>query len=173
MSLWVEYRGAQHQERVAKLRRALALLALVAAGSSQREIAHALGVTQPAVSQQLKAAQHVTTVLPDLLLEAAAPILIDVARTRGFDRLAVYGSVARGQARTDSDVDLLVEPADAGIKDVVALRDTFQAILGRPVDLVTLRRAPGWSRRRHPTAGGAAVMTCRVATRDHHPRPVR
>ena len=34
--------------------------------------------------------------------------------------------------------DLLVEaPADAGIKDVLALRDAFQAILGRPVDLVT------------------------------------
>lgn len=138
MGLLVEYRSAQHQEEVAKLRRALALRALVAAGSSQREIAHALGVTQPAVSQQLKAAQHVTTVHPELLLEAAAPILVHVARTRGFDRLAVYGSVARGQARPDSDVDLLVEPpADAGIKDVVALRDTLQAILGRPVDLVT------------------------------------
>ena len=52
--------------------------------------------------------------------------------------MAVFGSVARRQARSDSDIDLLVEaPADAGIKDVLALRGTFQAILGRPVDLVT------------------------------------
>ena len=138
MSLVVAYRSAQHQEEVAKLRRALALRALVAAGSSQREIAEVLGVSQPAVSQQLKAAQSLATVHPETLLEAAAPILVDVARTRGFDRLAVFGSVARRQARADSDIDLLVEaPADAGIKDVLALRSTFQAILGRPVDLVT------------------------------------
>jgi len=138
MSLVVEYRSARHQEEVAKLRRALALRALVAAGSTQREIAEVLGVSQPAVSQQLKAAQSVATVHPETLLEAAAPILVDVARTRRFDRLAVFGSVARRQARPDSDIDLLVEaPADAGIKDVLALRDAFQAILGRPVDLVT------------------------------------
>lgn len=138
MSLVVEYRNARHQEEVAKLRRALALRALVAAGSSQREIAEVLGVSQPAVSQQLKAAQSVATVHPETLLEAAAPILVDVARTRRFDRLAVFGSVARRQARSDSDIDLLVEaPVDARIKDILALRSTFQAILGRPVDLVT------------------------------------
>jgi predicted nucleotidyltransferase len=46
--------------------------------------------------------------------------------------------VARRQARPDSDIELLVEaPAEAGIKDVLALRDAFQAILGRPVDLMT------------------------------------
>lgn len=138
MSLVVEYRSARHQEEVANLRRALVLRALVAVGSSQREIAAALGVSQPAVSQQLKAAQSVATVHPETLLEAAAPILVDVARSSGFDRLAVFGSVARRQARPNSDIDLLVEPpTDAGIKDVLALRDSFQAILGRPVDLVT------------------------------------
>lgn len=138
MSLVVEYRTAQHQEDVAKLRRALALRALVAAGSSQREIAELLDVSQPAVSQQLKTARSVATVHPEILLEAAAPILVDVARSAGFDRLAVFGSVARRQARPDSDIDLLVEPpADAGIKDVLALRDAFQTILWRPVDLVT------------------------------------
>lgn len=138
MSLVFEYRRARHQEDVAKLRRALALRALVVTGSSQREIADILGVSQPAVSQQLKAAQSVATLHPETLVEAAAPILVDVARTRGFNRLAVFGSVARGQARPDSDIDLLGEaPADAGIKDVLALRDAFQAILGRPVDLVT------------------------------------
>ena len=138
MGLVLEYRRARHQEEVARLCRALALRAMVAAGSSQREIASALGVSQPAVSQQLKAAQSVATVHPATLLEAAAPIMVDVARTRGFDRLDVFGSVARRQARPDSDIDLLVEPpADVGIKDVLALRDAFQAILGRPVDLVT------------------------------------
>lgn len=140
MSLVLEYRAARHQEEVARLRRVLALRALTVTGSTQREIADALGVSQPAVSQQLKAAQQVTHVHPETLLEAAAPILVDVATSHGFRRLAVFGSVARSQARPDSDIDLIVEPPNgAGIKEVVALRDEIQAILGRPVDLVTYR----------------------------------
>ena len=138
MSLVVEYQRARHEEDLARLRRALALRALVATGSSQREIAHALGVSQPAVSQQLKAARIITEVHPETLIAGAAPILVDVARSKGFDRLAVFGSVARHEARADSDVDLLVEPpAGAGIKELVALREVFEEILGRPVDLVT------------------------------------
>ena len=138
MSLVVEYQQARRDEDVARLRRALALRALVATGSSQREIADALGISQPAVSQQLKAAQHVSTTHPERLMAAAAPILVDVARSRGFDRLAVFGSVARHQARPDSDIDLLVDPpAGAGVKDVVALQRVFQDILGRPVDVIT------------------------------------
>jgi len=138
MSLVVEYQQARREEDVARLRRVLALRALVATGSSQREIAEALGVSQPAVSQQLKAARAVTEVHPETLLAAAAPILVDVAHSKGFDRLAAFGSVARREARVDSDIDLLVDaPATAGIKELVELRRIFEEILGRPVDLVT------------------------------------
>lgn len=138
MSLVVEYRDARSQEDFARLRRLVALRALAATGSSQREIATALGVSQSAVSQQLKAARDFADVHPEILLKAASPILADVARSKGFDRLAVFGSVARGHARPDSDIDLLVEaPAGSAIKELVELRDTFREILGRPVDLIT------------------------------------
>jgi predicted nucleotidyltransferase len=138
MSLVVEYRDARSQEESARLRRLVALRALSATGSSQREIAAALGVSQSAVSQQLKAGRDLSTVHPEVLLRAASPILVDVAQTRGFDRLAVFGSVARGHARPDSDIDLLVEaPPDSAIKELVGLRDIFSEILGRPVDLIT------------------------------------
>jgi len=138
MSLVVEYRDARSQEDSARLRRLLALRALSATGSSQREIAAALGVSQSAVSQQLKAARDFADVHPEALLKAASPILVDVARSKGFDRLAVFGSVARGHARPNSDIDLLVEaPAGSAIRELVELRDTFREILGRPVDLIT------------------------------------
>ncbi len=67
MSLVVEYRDARSQEDSARLRRLLALRALAATGSSQREIATALGVSQSAVSQQLKAARDFADVHPEIL----------------------------------------------------------------------------------------------------------
>lgn len=138
MSLVVEYREARSQENLARLRRLLALRAMTATGSNQREIAANLGISQPAVSQQLKTSRDLATIHPETLLQAAAPILVDLAHQKGFDRLAVFGSVARGQARLHSDIDLLVNaPPGATIKDLLSLRDAFQEILGRPVDLIT------------------------------------
>ena len=55
-SLVGEYRDARRDEDIARLRRALALRAMVATGMSQRQIAAALGVSQPAANQQLNAA---------------------------------------------------------------------------------------------------------------------
>lgn len=138
MTLLADYRSARRAEDVARLRRALALRALVAGGTSQQEIATALGISQPAVSQQLSAARAIDAVDIETLVEAAAPVLVRLAGDRGFTRLAVFGSVARGDVRPYSDIDLLVEaPAGASIADVERLRELFVKVLGRPVDLVT------------------------------------
>ena len=50
----------------------------------------------------------------------------------GVGQLFLYGSVARNQAREDSDVDLLVEPSNQrfSIFDLVRLRDLCRTILG-------------------------------------------
>lgn len=138
MLLEQEYRSAQAAERVARLRRGLALRAMRATGLSQRAIAATLGVTQPAISQQLDAAPHPADVSPETLMDAAAPLLRSIAADRGFTDLALFGSVARGDSRRDSDVDLLVQPpGDTTIKDLIELRDLFSQILCRSVDLVT------------------------------------
>jgi hypothetical protein len=54
------------------------------------------------------------------------------------DKLFLFGSVARDQARTDSDVDLLVDfrspPTFRGYMD---LKFLLEDLLGRKVDLVT------------------------------------
>lgn len=138
MNLAADYGDAGRAEKLARLRRMLVLRAMVETGMTQREIASGLGVSQPAISQQLKAAHDAVDVHPEFLLDAAAPVLARVAQDRGFTRLAVFGSVARHQARADSDIDLLVEqPTGTTITELLALQGLFERILGRHVDLVT------------------------------------
>lgn len=125
-------------EDVARLRRVLALRAMVATGMSQRQIAASVGITQPAVSQQLRFATEWGSVHPETLIEAAAPILVALAEERGYARLAVFGSVARRQAREDSDIDLLVAPPDdASSFEFVAFKQLIDHVLGREIDLVS------------------------------------
>lgn len=104
---------------------------------SHREIAAALGISQPAVSQQLKATQDLSRVNPEALLEAAAPVLKRLAEELGYARLAVFGSVARGEADRDSDIDLLVEsPEGTSSFGFIRFKQLLEQVLGRQVDLV-------------------------------------
>jgi predicted nucleotidyltransferase len=54
--------------------------------------------------------------------------------------LKLFGSQARGNARPDSDVDLMVsfdESARVSLWDFVRLKDELEAIFGKRVDLLT------------------------------------
>ena len=138
MTLLAEYHDARRDEDIARLRRVLALRAMGASGMSQRQIAQALGITQPAVSQQLKFAPELDDVHPEALLEAAAPILKALATERAYTRLAVFGSVARHQARQDSDIDLLVEaPEGTSSFGFIGFKQLIEQVLGREIDLVS------------------------------------
>ncbi len=109
----------------------------MAAGMSQREIALALGISQPAVSQQLRGASDLSSVHSEKLIEAAAPVLLRLAEDAGYGRLAVFGSVARREARQDSDIDLLVEaPEGTSSFGFVRFKQVIEQVLGRQVDLV-------------------------------------
>lgn len=131
------YRKARHEEEVARLRRGLALRAMVASGMSQREIAAELGVSQPAASQQLKVAQDLARFHPEALIEAAGPVLRSVAEDAGYRRIAVFGSVARGEARFDSDIDLIVEsPEGTSSFGFLRFKKVIEQVLGREIDLV-------------------------------------
>ena len=138
MTLLAAYRDARRDEDVARLRRALALRAMVVTGLSQRQIANSLGITQPAVSQQLKFAPDLDKVHPELLLDAAAPILKALADERGYSRLAVFGSLARHQARPDSDLDLIVEAPDGTSSfGFIRFKRLIEEVLGREIDLIS------------------------------------
>lgn len=58
----------------------------------------------------------------------------------GVQRLALFGSVVRGEARSDSDVDLLVQffPGAKTYDRFLALSELLETCLGRTVDLVTV-----------------------------------
>ncbi|MDE2050926.1 MAG: type II toxin-antitoxin system ParD family antitoxin [Gammaproteobacteria bacterium] len=61
-------------------------------------------------------------------------------RERGLTALALFGSTARGTARLDSDVDVLIDVAPQvrfSLVDLVSLKDLLEDRLGRAVDVVT------------------------------------
>ncbi|MBS0365498.1 MAG: nucleotidyltransferase domain-containing protein [Proteobacteria bacterium] len=73
-------------------------------------------------------------------------------RSLGVGQLFLYGSVARDQAREDSDVDLLVEPSTPrfSIFDLVRVQELCRSILGTAADVHDydgLRRLPEFRRR--------------------------
>lgn len=137
MTVVTEYLAARRGEDVARLRRVLALKAMIATGMSQRQVAEALEISQPAVSQQLRSAPDLDQVDPVTLLQAGGPVVKALAADRGFTRLAVFGSVARGEAGPDSDLDLLVRaPKGTSSFGLVKFQQLLQEVLGRKVDLV-------------------------------------
>jgi predicted nucleotidyltransferase len=64
--------------------------------------------------------------------------LLAIARAHGARNVRVFGSTARGEARFDSDIDLLVD-LDPGrtLLDLVALRRELSEVLAKPVDVAT------------------------------------
>jgi hypothetical protein len=64
--------------------------------------------------------------------------ILRLAASRGARNVRVFGSVARGEARADSDIDLLVDvESGRSLLDVVGLWLDLEELLGRKVDLLT------------------------------------
>lgn len=56
----------------------------------------------------------------------------------GVTKVSVFGSFARGEARANSDLDLLVTyKPGTSLFDVIDLQDELEGALGRKVDLVS------------------------------------
>jgi predicted nucleotidyltransferase len=74
----------------------------------------------------------------DQLLKDRREDILRIAAQHGAHNVRVFGSVARGEARSDSDVDLLVElESGRSLLDLGGLLMDLQTLLGREVDVVT------------------------------------
>jgi uncharacterized protein len=145
---------------------ALLRRARVRAGLSQAELAARAGVTQsvisayesghrqpalPTLAALIDAAGYELAVdvrpQPRRLTRLSGPIgqrvrrrrkaLVAAAAAHGVTNLRVFGSVARGQDRPDSDLDLLADlPPDMGLLGLGRVQADLEAIIGSQVDLV-------------------------------------
>lgn len=79
-----------------------------------------------------------TVSLRSLIPDATAATIRAIGERYQIRNIRVFGSVARGEARDDSDVDLLVEyvPGGSGF-DFVTFCDQVESAIGRKVDVVT------------------------------------
>lgn len=135
-------------------------------GLSQAELAARAGVTQsvisayesghrqpalPTLATLIEAAGYelVTDVRrpPRRLARLTGPVgqrvrrkrreLVSAAAAHGVTNLRVFGSVARGQDRPDSDVDLLADlPAGMSLFGLARVQEELEAIAGARVDLI-------------------------------------
>lgn len=89
----------------------------------------------------------------DLTLEglrARRDEILQIAAAHGAENVRVFGSVARGEADSASDVDLLVDVADVHRFDYFGLLEdlgrALENLLGRKVDIVNSAplRQTGW-----------------------------
>jgi predicted nucleotidyltransferase/DNA-binding XRE family transcriptional regulator len=145
---------------------ALLRRARTGAGLSQAQLAARAGVTQSVISAyesghrqpalptlaaliEAADAELVTGIRrqPRRLSRLSGPVgqrvrrrrqdLIAAAAAHGVTNLRVFGSVARGADRPDSDLDLLADlPAGMGLLGLGRVQDELEAIVGGRVDLV-------------------------------------
>jgi hypothetical protein len=81
-----------------------------------------------------EAVKHALT-LEDLRAKRAD--ILRLAKQHGADNVRVFGSIARGDAHPNSDVDFLVDfPRNRSIFDLVGLWQDLTELLGCEVDLV-------------------------------------
>lgn len=72
------------------------------------------------------------------LVEEHRDAIDAVARRHHGRTIAVFGSVARGDERDDSDIDFLVEfEPGSSLFDLLHLQDELAELLGAPVDVVS------------------------------------
>jgi len=75
--------------------------------------------------------------LRGLVVARREQVMAVAARHHG-NRVRLFGSVARGDDRPDSDIDLLVDFApESSLFDLIRMTRELEELLGHPVDVVS------------------------------------
>jgi len=74
------------------------------------------------------------------LVQAKRAEILQLAAQYGASNVRLFGSVARNEARSDSDVDFLIDlEREWSLLDRIALIQDLEDLLGRKVDVVTAK----------------------------------
>jgi hypothetical protein len=64
--------------------------------------------------------------------------ILKITERYGVKNVRLFGSVVRGEAEEDSDIDFLIEPnPDWSLLDLIGYKQDLEALLGRKVDIAT------------------------------------
>ena len=80
-----------------------------------------------------------TLIHRDLVLDALKKYKSDFEKQYGVTRIGIFGSVARGEAKAGSDVDIVVEMKKPDLFYMVHMKETLENEFRRPVDIVHYR----------------------------------
>ena len=111
--------------------------------STAMSIARALGVPPSALEGQPQFSALVVEEAPQLshVLRVFRDQRVALEKL-GVEHLAIFGSVARGDAGPQSDVDVTIDNrAHFSIFDLVAVGDILELAVSRPVDILTRSQA--------------------------------
>jgi predicted nucleotidyltransferase len=119
------------------------------AGLTQEELGSRSGVAQPNIAAYEGGQRKPSPAMLERLAAAAPPRpslvlaerrteILDLARSHKADKVRVFGSVARGEDVSGSDLDLLVRLAPgADIFDLAELVEDLRALTGVRVDVIS------------------------------------
>lgn len=66
--------------------------------------------------------------------------VVPILKEAGVIRSSIFGSHVRGEAKADSDIDILVEiPKGTGLFAFIGLQHKLETVLKKKVDLVTYK----------------------------------
>lgn len=117
-------------------------------GFSQKSVAESMGVTAPVLSRAVKGnptqaftrryQDALDAISRDTTPQQIAEIARPIALRHHVNELYLFGSMARGEGRADSDIDFIYQFDDTAnpMIDEWVLRDDLTSTFGREIDLV-------------------------------------
>lgn len=109
------------------------------AGEVVREAMHLLDAQEHHLEELPKSSLERSRDVPiEAMLQDKRADILCIAEANGATRVRVFGSVARGTANPDSDLDLLIDlESGRHLLDLVAIKQDLEDLLGREVHVVT------------------------------------